>query len=110
VKVTEGGVGTTPVPERVRVVGELAALLTNEMLPETVPAEAGAKATVKLVLWPAERVKGRERPVAEKPLPEAGSGETVKLAVPELVSLIVCVFFEATPTSPKLTLDGDTAS
>ena len=44
------GVAESPVPEREIEVGEFGALLTSEMLPITLPATAGAKRTVKLLL------------------------------------------------------------
>ena len=66
-------------------------MLTRETLPDTLLTAAGAKATMKFALCPGGRVKGRVRPLVEKPLagPETFASETVKLAVPELVNLIV---------------------
>ena len=90
-----------PLPVRARAVGEPVALLTRERLPDTLPEAAGAKATLKLVLCPAARVRGKDRPLRENSVPESASLETVKLAVPELVSLTVCVLLVPRSTVPK---------
>ena len=78
-----------PVPLKARAVGELVALLIREKLPDKLPEAAGAKATLKLTLCPAATVRGKVRPLTENPVPERVSLETVRLAVPELVSLTV---------------------
>jgi hypothetical protein len=57
------------VPVKVSVVGEFAALLTNEMPPETEPVACGAKVTVKEALCPGVRVTGKVMPLTEKPSP-----------------------------------------
>src|SRR5258708_2364078 len=106
VMLTEGGAEVTPVPERARVPGELGALLARDKLPETLPAVVGAKATLKLELCPGDRVKGRVRPLTEKPPLGTVSWETVKLAVPELVSLLVGRLVVFSATYEKLTLAG----
>ena len=59
----------TPVPERETVAGELVALLTTERLPVTLPVVVGVKAMLKVAVWPAVRVKGRESPLRPKPVP-----------------------------------------
>src|SRR5215472_9806988 len=59
----------TPVPESETVAGELVALLTTERLPVTLPVAVGSKLAVKVVLFPALRVKGREIPATLKPAP-----------------------------------------
>ena len=63
-------VAVAPLPVKARAVGELVALLTRERLPDTLPEAAGAKATLKLVLWPAARVSGKVKPLIENPVPE----------------------------------------
>jgi hypothetical protein len=78
-------VAATPLPLSAIVVGELGALLTSEMLPETLPAAAGAKAAVKLDPCPGLSVKGTIKLLVLKPLPETVACEIVKLAVPELL-------------------------
>jgi hypothetical protein len=82
-------VAVAPVPLKPRALGELVALLIRERLPDTLPEAAGAKATVKLALCPAAMVMGKVRPLTENPVPERVSLETVRLAVPELVSVTV---------------------
>jgi len=82
-------VEVTPVPLNAMVEWELEASLTSERLPVTLPALAGAKATLKLVLCPALRVSGTVRPVMLKPFPEGVAWEMVTLAVPELIRVMV---------------------
>lgn len=87
-------------------IGEPGAVLTTEMLPVALPAVVGANFAVNEVLWPAASVAGIERPVIEKPVPEAVACETVTLAVPEFVKVTATDPFAPTRTLPKLTLDG----
>lgn len=53
-------VAATPVPLRVTAVGDVAALLTIERLPDTVLATVGRKPTVIALCLPALIVRGRE--------------------------------------------------
>jgi len=101
-------VAATPLPLRGIAVGEPGALLTSETLPVTLPAPAGAKATLKFVLCPGVKVKGSVSPLVAKPLPETVACETDRFAVPAFFSVIVCVFLVPTTTFPKLTLAGTT--
>ena len=59
------------VPLRATEVGEVGALLTMEMLPETVPTVVGRKATVTVVCCPAFTLSGNENPLTLKPEPVA---------------------------------------
>jgi len=59
----------TPVPDRDTVAGESVALLVIEMLPVALPVVVGAKAALKLVLCPPERVSGSVKPLVPKPVP-----------------------------------------
>ena len=52
-------VAAIPVPLRPTEVGEVGALLTMEMLPETAPTEVGRKATEIVVWFPAFTLNGR---------------------------------------------------
>jgi len=79
----------TPVPESETRAGELVAVLTTETLPEALPVTVGAKVAVKLVLWPAVRVRGSERPLMLNPVPVTVACETVTLPVPLLVRVTV---------------------
>ncbi len=66
----DGGVdGWLPVPVNVSEVGEFAALLRNEMLPEAEPAACGANVIVKGTLCPAITVTGKVIPLTENPSP-----------------------------------------
>ncbi len=103
-------VAATPVPLRARVVGELGASLTSDRLPVTLPGFEGTKATLKLVVSPAPRVSGMLSPVIVRLCPETVACEMVKLAVPRLISVIVCVLVVPTTALPKLTLAGVTES
>ena len=59
----------TPVPDRATVAGELVALLTTEMLPVALPVAVGANVAEKVAVWPAVRVRGKERPLRLNPVP-----------------------------------------
>jgi hypothetical protein len=56
-------VGAIPEPLSPTEVGEVGALLTIEMLPDTVPTDVGRNPTVIVVCWPAFTFKGRENPL-----------------------------------------------
>ena len=62
-------IGFTPVPLREMVAGELVALLATLTVPETLPAAAGANATLNEAVCPAGRVRGKLIPDKLKPLP-----------------------------------------
>ena len=62
-------VAAAAVPVRVTGVGEVGALLTIEMLPETVPARVGRKLTVMVVCWPAFTLNGSVNPLTLKAAP-----------------------------------------
>ena len=74
------------------------------------PALAGVKATLKVMLWPAATVAGSVNPVTLKPFPVTLAWESVKSALPEFVTVIVCVLVLPTTTFPKATVDGTTES
>src|SRR5215468_11819812 len=71
----------TAVPLRLIEVGEAAALLTTEMLPEAGPAEVGAKAALMVVCWPAVTLRGSENPLTLKGAPDAVICVMVNVAV-----------------------------
>ena len=64
-------VAAIPVPLRLMEFGEVGALLTMEMLPETEPTRVGRKATVIVVCCPAFTFNGSEKPLTLKPEPVA---------------------------------------
>jgi hypothetical protein len=68
------------------------ALLVMVIPPVTAPLVCGAKATLKLVLWPAARVSGRVIPLRLNPAPVAEACEMVTLEPPELVKVSVEVW------------------
>ena len=79
----------TPVPESETTAGELVAVLATETLPEALPGVVGAKVAVKLVVWPAVRVRGSESPLMLKPAPATVACEMVTLPVPVFASVTV---------------------
>lgn len=83
------------------VAGELVALLVTLILPVTLPAVVGAKATVKEVDWPAASVRGSVRSVTLKPLPVTLSRDSERLPLPLLVRVTVCVDLLPVSTLPK---------
>ena len=90
------------VPERPSTNGELAALLVTVTLPVTLPAEAGAKATLNEVVCPAARVTGKPIGDRLKPVPLAVICEMVTLAFPVLLTVTVCVALVPMARFPKL--------
>ena len=94
--------GCTPVPLREITEGELVAVLTTVTLPETLPAEVGAKLTLRLADCPAARLRGSVIPLALYPAPLAliCEMETVELPVLEIVTLWAAV--EPVARLPKL--------
>ena len=60
-----------------------------ETLPLALPAEVGENLAVNDVFCPAPSVRGVVMPDTPKPLPEAVTCDTVRLAVPEFVNVIV---------------------
>ena len=64
-------------------------LFVTETLPLALPAEGGENLAGNDALWPAPSVRGVVMPVTPKPLPEAVTCDTVRLAVPEFVRVTV---------------------
>lgn len=79
-------VAATPVPVKATIAGEFGALLTMVTLPLSVPAEVGENCTLKLVDWPAFRLKGSARVPVVKPVPATLTCVTVRDPVPLFVS------------------------
>jgi hypothetical protein len=98
---------TTPVPDRVTVAGEPAALLTIEMLPFMLPAAVGANAMESATVWDGDRVTGVLPPVIENPAPLKVICEIITLELPVLVRLTVCAAEDVPAVMlPKLRLVG----
>ena len=98
--------GWVPLPAREIVVGEMAASLTSEMLPDTLLVAVGANCTLKVLDCPAARVSGNVGALMLKPAPVKLACAMVKLALPELVKVRFCTPVLPTSTLPKLTLAG----
>jgi hypothetical protein len=77
-----------------------------DTLPLTLPAEAGENFAANDVLCPAPSVRGVLTALTLKPVPEAVTCDTVKLAVPEFVKVTVWEPLLPTFTEPKLTAEG----
>src|SRR5438445_12087859 len=88
------------------VLGELGALLTSEMPPDTLPVAVGANCTLKVLDCPAARVSGNVSPLMLKPAPVKLPWAMVKLALPELVKVKFCMLVLPTSTLPKVALGG----
>jgi hypothetical protein len=80
----------TPVPESEIFNEGFEALLLMTILPLAAPAAPGVNVAVKLVLCPAERVKGTEIPLRLNPDPLANAWLMVTLEDPLFVRLMVC--------------------
>src|SRR2546426_25701 len=92
------------------VLGELAALLTSEMLPDALLVAVGANCTLKVLDCPAATVSGKVSPLMLKPAPVTGPCAMVRMAPPEFVKARLCTPALPTSTLPKLTLGGVTES
>ena len=96
-------IAAIPVPLSVTGGGELGALLTIEMLPDTVPTEVGKKVTVIVVCCPAVIFKGSENPLAvKKGEPVSVTWVILSVAVPVFLMIRTCDKLEPTTALPKL--------
>jgi hypothetical protein len=95
-----------PVPDKVAGDGVFEALLVNDKLPETLPVIEGAKAILKLALWPDVIVNGKAIPLSMNPVPINVSEVIVRsplvaFRVPPCPGLVT-----PTLTVPKVKVDG----
>jgi len=79
----------TPVPESAMLKVGLPPLEVMFTLPLDAPLAVGANFTVKDVLWPVVKVKGKVSPFRLNPAPLAEAAEIVRLVPPELVRVSV---------------------
>jgi len=101
----------TPEPVITRfIAASEALLLVNAMFPVALPAAVGANWAVNVELWPAVNMIGVEMPVTVKPGPVVMACDTVIVAEPEFVRVIVALPVLPTLTFPKLTAEGDAVS
>jgi hypothetical protein len=77
----------SPVPLSAISVGELEALLTSETLPEAIPAAVAPNFTTRLPDCPGASVSGKLNPLMLNPGPTTRPSETLRLAVPEFVTV-----------------------
>jgi hypothetical protein len=76
----------TPVPVIAAVSVASVAFEAIRMPPAATPGAAGANVTLKLALWPGDKVKGKDNPVSAKPVPEAVAAEIDALVPPVFVT------------------------
>jgi hypothetical protein len=88
--------------------GEAGALLTNATLLVKLPATVGVKPIENLADCPGGTVNGIVRPLMLKPVPGPAACVTIRLALPELLTVTDWVLVAPTATLPKLTLEGVT--
>jgi anti-sigma factor RsiW len=105
VSVTRCWLPLIPLPVTFSVVGELAALLLNEILPEAVPLLCGVNRAEKETRWPAGIVKGKRNPVTVNSELEVVADETVTL-VPLAARLPPTLLLVPTVTLPKLRVEA----
>jgi hypothetical protein len=99
-------VAATPVPLTGIAKGEPGALSVSETDPLTSPPEVGEKTTLNEVLLPAATDAGSERPLMLKPAPVTLAAETVSVAVPLFVRVIVWELLVPVVTFPKTAVVG----
>ena len=74
---------TVPVPDKgSKAVDPLAELLEMESCPVAGPADAGSNCTLRVVVWPGAKVRGKLAPETENPAPATVAELTVTGAVP----------------------------
>ena len=96
----------TAVPESATLTVLLEPLFVRARVPLAVPADWGAKTTLKLVLCPGIKVKGRLKPMVLKPGPVMAAWLIVRLLAPVFDSVSDWVWLVPSCTFPKLTLAG----
>jgi hypothetical protein len=102
-RVTECVAGT-PVPVKVMVAGEFAALLVTVTLPFTPTAVAGVKLALSVTVCPGVTVCPVETPLAANPAPETLMLEMVTLEFPAFVNVTLRPPLLPSFTVPKLRL------
>lgn len=95
-------VAATPEPLRATEVGEVGALLTIEMLPETAPTTVGEKTTEIVVCCPAFTLNGSVKPLTLKEAPAAVICVMLRVAVPVLEMIKAWDEVVLTTVFPKL--------
>lgn len=96
----------TAVPESAMFTGLIEPSLVSAKFPLTVPADDGAKMTLKVTLCPGVKVTGALSPEMLKPSPVVVASEIVPVEPPILVTVSVCVWFWPTCTFEKVKLVG----
>ena len=98
-----------PAPVQICTVGELVALLTNEIWPGAEPLAVGSNVTWNSALFPAGMVRGKLMPLTEYPLPLTLAEVTVTFEL-LAVSVPVLVVWLPMYCVPKASVVGETES
>ena len=96
----------TPVPESGMLKLGFEPFEVMLTLPLAAPLAVGENSTVNDVLWPAVKVKGKDRPLKLNPLPLAVAAEIVTEAPPVLVKVSDLLLLLPTWTLPNARLAG----
>lgn len=94
----------TAVPENATLSVLFEPLSVSARVPLALPADWGAKTTLKVALCPGIRVKGRLKPVVLKPAPVTAAWLIVRLVTPVFDSVSDWAWLVPNCTFPKLTL------
>ena len=106
VTLIRGAGAAAPVPVRLSVVGDPAALLVRTTLPLTAVVPVGAKVTVKELVPPAAIFRGVVSPLIVKPVPLIVALEIDSVALPALVIVTVLGLLLPSVTVPNATGEG----
>jgi hypothetical protein len=99
-------VAATPVPLTGIERGEPEALFVSDTDPLTSPVDVGEKTILNVEFLPTAMEVGSVRPLMLTPAPVGLAAEIVRVAVPLLVTVIVCELLVPVVTFPKLTVVG----
>jgi hypothetical protein len=96
--------GAVPVPFNDTVSGEFEASLVTVIAPVIAPVDWGANWTWTVLLCPTGIEGDALPPITVKPVPEIVTWETLTVAVPVFVTLMLCVAVPATGTLPNVSV------
>ena len=92
-------------PESVIVLGEPGAVLVTVTVPVSLPAVAGLKITLNVMLCPTTRVSGVPDPLSVNPAPLSAICDIVTFVLPEFFTVTLWVDDVPVLTFPKLRLE-----
>lgn len=103
---TECATVCVPVPESEMRIGEFVALLATVTVPDTVAADAGANATLRVAVCPAPIICPAAAPDVLNPVPVALIVPIVTVELPLFVSVTLCELLLPTATLGNVRLDA----